>query len=176
MTPSPFSSHADLVLDGDLKAARLCPLAPQACAPLARAIVAMPPWSTLGYGAEAMTAHLAAEESGARRYVIEIGDEPAGAATIRHPWLKGPYVELLAVLPDFQARGIGGSFLRWLEQEALGHDARNLWVCASRFNERALRFYARHGFAEAAALPGLVADGFDEILLRKFPIGPSAGA
>ena len=175
MTPSPFSATADLVLDGDLKAARLCPLAPEACAPLARAIVAMPPWSAMGSSADAMTRFLAGDDGGARRYVIEIGGTPAGAASVRSPWLKGPYVELLAVLPDFQARGIGGSFLRWLEQEALRHDARNLWVCASRFNERALRFYARHGFAEAAALPGLVADGFDEILLRKFPIGPSGG-
>ena len=33
-------------------------------------------------------------------------------------------------------------------------------------------FYERHGFARAATLPGLVADGYDEILLRKFPLGP----
>jgi hypothetical protein len=31
--------------------------------------------------------------------------------------------------------------------------------------------YERHGFARAATLPGLVADGYDEILLRKFPLG-----
>jgi ribosomal protein S18 acetylase RimI-like enzyme len=44
-------------------------------------------------------------------------------------------------------------------------------VCASSFNARALRFYARHGFEAAATLPGLVADGYDEILLRKYPLG-----
>ena len=44
---------------------------------------------------------------------------------------------------------------------------RNLWVCASSFNADALRFYERHGFRQAAALPGLAADGFKEILLRK---------
>ena len=38
---------------------------------------------------------------------------------------------------------------------------------------RALRFYERHGFEHAAALPGLVADGYEEILLRKFPLGGS---
>jgi hypothetical protein len=33
-----------------------------------------------------------------------------------------------------------------------------------------LRFYEGHGFRPAATLSGLVADGYDEILLRKFPI------
>jgi hypothetical protein len=60
--------------------------------------------------------------------------------------------------------------LAWFEQEALSHGARNLWVCASSFNPGALRFYERHGFPPAATLPGLVADGYDEILRRKFPI------
>ncbi|MGH6803956.1 MAG: hypothetical protein ACREC3_11410 [Methyloceanibacter sp.] len=44
------------------------------------------------------------------------------------------------------------------------------WVCAASFNRDALRFYERHGFRPAATLPGLVVDGYDEILLRKFPI------
>lgn len=35
---------------------------------------------------------------------------------------------------------------------------------------RAIGFYERHGFKEAATLPGLVAEGYDEILLRKFPL------
>ena len=89
---------------------------------------------------------------------------------VRDPWLKGPYLELLALLPPFQNQGIGSGILAWLEREALVQAARNLWVCASSFNARALRFYERHGFAPAAVLPGLVADGFDEILLRKFPL------
>jgi GNAT superfamily N-acetyltransferase len=176
MTSFPFSAAAELVLDSDIKSARLRPPDPEVCAPLASAIAAMPPWSVTGRSADAMTRYLAATEDGARRYVIEVGGAQAGAASVRHPWLKGPYVELLAVLPEFQARGIGAAFLRWFEQEALRRDARNLWVCASRSNARALTFYRRRGFEETALLPGLVAEGFDEILLRKFPIGPTSGA
>jgi hypothetical protein len=37
-------------------------------------------------------------------------------------------------------------------------------------NTRAVRFYERRGFIPAATLPGLVFDGYDEILLRKFPL------
>jgi len=130
----------------------------------------MPPWSVTGTSAEAITRYLAAEGDGARRYVIDIGGAPAGAAALRYPWLKGPYLELLALLPKHQGQGIGTAFLRWFEEEARRHEARNLWVCASRFNAGALAFYRRHGFADTAALPDLVASGFDEILLRKFPI------
>jgi GNAT superfamily N-acetyltransferase len=95
--------------------------------------------------------------------------------SVRSPWLKGPYLELLALLPKAQGQGIGANILAWFEQEALKAGARNLWVCASLFNTRALRFYERHGFEQAATLPGLVADGYDEILLRKFPLSGNGG-
>jgi ribosomal protein S18 acetylase RimI-like enzyme len=95
----------------------------------------------------------------------------AGVVSVRDPWLKGPYLELLALLPPFQNRGLGATLIGWLEGEAVANGVRNLWVCASSFNVRALRFYERHGFARASVLPGLVAEGYDEILLRKFPLG-----
>ena len=34
-------------------------------------------------------------------------------------------------------------------------------------NGRAIAFYARHGFEEAAKLPDLVKDGSIEVLMRK---------
>jgi ribosomal protein S18 acetylase RimI-like enzyme len=80
---------------------------------------------------------------------------------------------LLALLPQAQDQGIGSIIIAWFESTALKHGARNLWVCASSFNADALRFYGRHGFYPVATLPGLVADGYDEILLRKFPLGGS---
>ncbi len=165
MTSSPFSARGI-----DLSRARLVPLDPACCPSLAQAIVAIPPWSVMPYPADAMARFLAASADGAYRYLVEAGGKPAGAVSIRHPWLKGPYLELLALLPPWQSQGIGAEILAWFEQEGLRADARNLWVCASSFNERALRFYQRHGFRQAASLPGLVADGYDEILLRKFPL------
>jgi diamine N-acetyltransferase len=144
-------------------------LDPHAAARVAASIVAIPPWSVMSYPADALARFLAASDGGASRYLVEIGGEEAGAVSVRFPWLKGPYLELLALLPGFQGQGIGASILAWFEQEGLRLGARNLWVCASSFNTRALRFYGRHGFKPAATLPGLVADGYDEILLRKFP-------
>jgi len=165
MTSSPFSAPSI-----DLPQARLVALELASCASLAEAIVALPPWSVVDYPAEAMARFLAATGDGASRYVVEVGGVGAGAVSIRFPWLKGPYLELLAILPRFQSQGLGASILAWLEQEAIGLGARNVWVCAASFNAGAVRFYERHGFRPAATLPGLVADGYDEILLRKFPL------
>jgi ribosomal protein S18 acetylase RimI-like enzyme len=114
---------------------------------------------------------LASPDGGVTRCLIEVGGERAGVISVRYPWLKGPYLELLALLPPFQRKGIGGMLLERFESEAVSREARNLFVCASSFNENALRFYRGHGFRDAAVLPGLVAEGYDEILLRKFLIG-----
>jgi GNAT superfamily N-acetyltransferase len=165
MTSSAFSASPI-----ELARARLVELPPSACDRVAEKIVAMPPWSVMGYPAGALAQFLASNNDGASRYLIEVGGSEAGAVSIRFPWLKGPYLELLALLPPFQGKRLGASIMAWFERRALELGARNLWVCASSFNERALRFYQAHGFVEAASLPGLVADGYDEILLRKFPL------
>jgi GNAT superfamily N-acetyltransferase len=130
----------------------------------------MEPWSVMNYPAERLAAFLASPDVGVSRYLVSLTGSEGGVVSVRYPWLKGPYLELLALLPQAQKQGIGSSIIAWLESEALRHQARNLWVCASSFNAGALRFYERHGFRPAATLPGLVADGFDEILLRKYPL------
>ena len=149
---------------------RLLPLEHNSCASLAAGIAAIEPWSVMNYPAETLAAFLARSDEAVSRYVVSVNAEEAGVVSVRHPWLKGPYLELLALLPQAQAQGIGSSIMTWFEFAALQHEARNLWVCASSFNARGLRFYERHGFRRAATLPGLVADGYDEILLRKFPL------
>ncbi len=170
MICSPLSTDSIELDRGGPGRVRLVPLPREDCTGLAAAIGAMPPWSVMAYPADRLAAFLAAQDEGARRHRIEVEGKEAGAVSVRDPWLKGPYLELLAVLPPFQNQGIGSLILAWLEREAQAQAARNVWVCASSFNARALRFYERHGFTRAAVLPGLVADGFDEILLRKFPL------
>jgi ribosomal protein S18 acetylase RimI-like enzyme len=169
MTPGPFSA-ANL----DLGEARLVPLEPGDHARLAEAIVVMPPWVVMKYPADAMERFLATESDTISRYRVAIGTETAGVVSVRYPWLKGPYLELLALFPRFQGAGLGTRILVWLEQETVRLEARNLWVCASSFNHGALRLYERYGFQRVATLPNLVVDGYEEILLRKFPLSGEA--
>jgi len=114
----------------------------------------MEPWSVMHYPADRLAAFLASPDGGVARYVVSLNGKDAGAVSVRNPWLKGPYLELLALLPEAQNQGIGSSILAWLEGAALQHGARNLWVCASSFNARALRFYERHGFIEVERTDG----------------------
>jgi ribosomal protein S18 acetylase RimI-like enzyme len=70
----------------------------------------------------------------------------------------------LAVLPDWQGRGIGSVILRRIEEEM---KPKNVWVCVSSFNRAAERFYIRNGFEHVGPLPGLLRPQFDELLMRK---------
>lgn len=127
----------------------------------------MAPWSTLAIPEDGLSRFLAGGDEGTRQYAITVGGATAGVVCTRFPWLKGPYVELLAVLPGHQGHGLGTKALTFVEAEAKRAGARNVWVCASEFNGLARRFYERRGFVEVGTLPDLVTDGFAEVLFRK---------
>ena len=145
----------------------VAPLAPDDGQRLGTAFAAIDPWAAYGYPAAVLARFLAASEPDALRFGLSLDNALAGAAVVRPNWLRGPYLQLLAVLPDAQGRGIGAAFLAWMEREARAANERNLWVAASQINAGAIRFYERHGFVEVAMLNDLVADGFNEILFRK---------
>jgi GNAT superfamily N-acetyltransferase len=136
-----------------------------AAAELGERMSAIDPWRRLGYPADRLARYLTTDSAALVRYRVDAGGGLAGALAVRWPWLHGPYLELLVVLPEAQGRGLGSALLGWLAAQAAS--SRNLWVAVSAFNADARRFYARHGFVEIGVVPGLVRDGFDEILLRK---------
>lgn len=151
----------------DRPSAELLPIDPARHTDIAETLAGIAPWSTLGISADALERYFGGEDASTRRYAIHSDGNIAGVASIRHPWLKGPYIELLAVFPDFQHKGLGTAFLDFIEADAMRLGSRNIWVCTSQFNEHAVHFYNKHGFKSAAALSDLVADGFTELLLRK---------
>lgn len=132
---------------------------------LAAALAAMEPWSRLGYSAAGLAGYLGRDDPALRRVaVIGADGMPAAVLALRHPWLRGPSIELLAVLPQARGQGLGRTLLDWASTQA---GDGNLWACVSAFNGTARTFYARHGFVEVAPLPDLVAVGESEILLRR---------
>ena len=141
--------------------------APEDARSLADMLIGLEPWRTLGYTADGLARYLARDDPGLHRYRIVADGAVAGVVgvvCVRHPWLRGAYIELIGLGPSGRGRGLGGDIVAWIENETR---APNVWALVSLFNEPARRFYARQGFVEIAALDDLVAKGHQEILLRK---------
>ena len=146
----------------------LRPLSAEAAEELGPALAAIPPWSVIGWPAERMTLGLKRQLPSVKRFeVLAGGGVCAGIIVILDPFLHGPYLQLLAVLPEFQGRNLGLRLLQWMESEARRAEARQLWLCVSTFNTRAQAFYRRFGFEAVAVLDKLASDASDELLMRK---------
>ena len=126
----------------------------------------MDPWRTLESTPEALSGYLLRPDASLSRYGMYTDDQLAGVISIRYPWLRGPYIELLGVLDGFQGQGIGREVLEWV-CDAAQPFAKNIWIAASGFNARALAIYQKLGFTPAGELPDLVKEGYMEYLLRK---------
>lgn len=148
----------------------LAALAPDEASAIASALASMDPWRALGYGAEVLEGTLVRPHPDLTRYLAQRNGETLGLAVVRHPWLRGAYIELFAVLPGAQGQGLGKALLNHIEAVHRGRTG-NLWLLASGFNLRARRFYAAQGFVEIGPIPNLVVAGEDEILMRKVLTG-----
>ena len=124
------------------------------------------PWAHYGFDGRKIAAGFKTCTEGTYRFQVECDGELAGAIVVVCPWLAGPYLQMLAILPAHQNLGIGARILAWYEGEARAL-FRNAWLCVSGFNVAAQRFYQAHGYTHAATLDGLMRDGDAELLMRK---------
>ena len=124
------------------------------------------PWKRLGYSAPEWERLFQMPLQGRDGFVIESDGAVAGIALLRQRFLLGDYLELLAIAPSAQGRGLGGTLLTHLEGLVFGRTS-NLFVCVSDFNRDARRFYARHDYQEIGSIPNLLIPGSAEMLLRK---------
>lgn len=143
------------------------PLDPAEAGSLSDTFVGMEPWSRYPFDATALMIYLSGEEAGAPRYAIKAGEQTVGVAGLRLNWLRGPYLQFLALVPQAQGFGLGSLVMEWLDTQTRKAGDFNIWVCASDFNEGAIGFYERHGFRHVGNLPDLIEPSFTEILMRK---------
>jgi len=129
---------------------------------LAEALIGCDPYKRLGYEAATLVHYFTRPDPSLDRFAIEIDGRLQGILCLRRPWLRGPLIETLALLPASQGKGIGSQIMARAQSEA----GRNLWATVSEFHQPARRFYARHGFVELSPLPGLIEASEAEILLR----------
>jgi ribosomal protein S18 acetylase RimI-like enzyme len=149
-----------------LESCHLRPLAEGEPEQLGHLCAGIDPYRRLGQSAAALTAYLSRPDLALFRFGIETSSGLVGVVAVRSPWLRGPFLEMLAILPGARGLGLGRQTTDWVATDA-GRIAANLWTTVSDFNENARRFYRRLGFAEVSELPGLIAEGSSEILLRR---------
>ncbi|HLF97587.1 MAG TPA: GNAT family N-acetyltransferase [Methylococcaceae bacterium] len=131
-------------------------------------LAGLQPWRELGYTADGLTRYLSRTDPALTRWtLLHEEDAVAGVLCLREPWLRGPFVELLCILPPWQKRGLGRAWLEWLSLGTAERGMANLWTTATESNAPARKFYARCGFEMAGTLPNLIRPGANEILLRK---------
>ena len=85
---------------------------------------------------------------------------PAGTLAL------GGYLRLIAVVPGAEGQGTGRALLRAFEAETARRSG-HAFLLVSDFNEGAIRFYEREGYARVGPLPGLVLPDVAELLYWK---------
>lgn len=133
---------------------------------LAKQLSDILPWSELALGEESLLAHFKRDDPALSRFSIHLGETLIGAISIREPWLKGPYLELLGLLPSVQRQGLGAELMRWFEHQA-PDASRSLWLLCSDFNVEANKFYQNQGYQKTCEIKSLYEEGFDDFLMRK---------
>jgi [ribosomal protein S18]-alanine N-acetyltransferase len=123
------------------------------------------PWITLGRGLDRCLAACCDPE-----YLVFVARQDEvrrGVIVVQSRGVAGsPYVVSLACAPDARGAGIGGRLLSFVET-LMCREAAYLFLCVSSFNDRARRFYERHGYAVVAELEDYVIPGASELLMSK---------
>ncbi len=163
MTDAPFARpHYTL---GDLDLGPVGDDAPE----IARRLAAIDPWARAGRTPEIFRAYFATPLPGTHRFALRHDGTLVGALSIRHPFMRGPYIELIGLFPEAQGRGIARRIVAWMAAE-VAHEGGSLWLCVTDWNTAARAAYTALGFVEVAPLPDLALPGITEIFMRR-PLG-----
>lgn len=134
---------------------------------LSHELAKIEPWKTLGSTPQEFEEGFQSQSTSTNTYAVLSHEKPVGIISVRYPWLLGPYLGFLGVIPEAQGKGLGKMLMNWLEETAKEHTARNIFICVSDFNHDAQAFYKSCGYTKAANLDGLIIDEHSEFLLRK---------
>ncbi|MBA3669000.1 MAG: GNAT family N-acetyltransferase [Sphingomonas sp.] len=105
--------------------------------------------------------------------LAELDGRPVGYAKIGPMALPADHgpdaVQLyqLYLLDDAKGRGIAGELMEWVFTEARARGADALFLSVFVENQRARRFYQRHGFVDVGPYHFLVGDQADEDVVMK---------
>lgn len=134
---------------------------------IAKQLVNISPWNKLNYQLNSLELYLKDDNDLLESYKIIDSENIVGVVCLKQPWWKGIYIEIFAIFPNFQKKGIGHKVIEWLQDKAIQENLHNIWLLVSEFNRPAYQFYMKNGFTEVGKLEGLLKEEYSELLLRK---------
>jgi ribosomal protein S18 acetylase RimI-like enzyme len=107
-------------------------------------------------------------DKGGELFVAELAGTVVGFAWAdpRGAFSSAPYLRLIAVDQSRRRSGVGAALLDEFEART-ALVGRDYCLLVSDFNTSAQRFYERHGYARAGALPDFARPGITEVLMVK---------
>jgi len=112
----------------------------------------------------------ASRDDSAQIFVAEADRRVVGFLMLERPgtwWNRVAEIGWIAVLPDYQRKGIGSSLIQKMGQYAEEKDIRKLYVEPSVKNNTAIRFYVKNGYNYEATRKDWYKDGEDSTILGK---------
>jgi ribosomal-protein-alanine N-acetyltransferase len=130
----------------------------------ARLMASMDPWRMLGRDFDERVAKCRHPEY--TLLIAEAATARVACALLHQRGVAGsPYLASIAVLPEYQGRGVGAAFLHYCE--SYFGAARFIFLCVGSFNPRARALYERQGYRLVGELPDYVLEGASEFLYVK---------
>jgi len=130
----------------------------------ARLMASSEPWISLRRDLAGCRESL--ERPGTELLVARSTGEPVGFVLVAPHGVAGcPYIASIGVAADARGRGIGSALLHFTEQRFAGRG--HLFLLVSSFNDRAQRFYRRHGYDRVGEVKDFVIAGMSEIIFHK---------
>ena len=122
------------------------------------------PWLTLRPSPKACEAVFL--RAGCEWFLARQGEAKLGFILLQSSGLAGsPYIGALAVTAEVRGQGAGSQLLAFAEQHY--PTARNIFLCVSDFNARAIALYKRIGYERVGLLKDYIIEGHDELIMRK---------
>jgi ribosomal-protein-alanine N-acetyltransferase len=106
------------------------------------------------------------EDETSEVYLARSGGEMIGFAIIKTRGAFVGYVQSIVIRPQFRNRGIGQTFMKYLEERIFA-EYPNVFICVSSFNKAARKLYERLGYETIGEIKDYIVRGHSEVLLRK---------
>jgi [ribosomal protein S18]-alanine N-acetyltransferase len=123
------------------------------------------PWATLGFG-ESHFRIIAKNSRDSTNVKVIIRRKVIAFTSFKFGFMRGAYMSLLTVDPDYRHTGVGNALMDYAEK-LIYAQTKNVFLCVASFNTGAQKFFERRGYRSVGVLHRLIVDEYDEILFRK---------